>query len=125
MPTRKRRIRQAEIVRLFAERLRGLRQAQGLTQRELARQAHVTASYISTLEAGGAAPGIDLLERLAVALHASVIELLPAPVPPEAEGYRVQVKELFEAALVKAGPETISMLKLFLERIATSPAIHR
>src|SRR5262249_15386250 len=44
MPARKRHIRHAEIVRLFAARLRELRHSRGLTQAELASQAHVTVS---------------------------------------------------------------------------------
>jgi transcriptional regulator with XRE-family HTH domain len=56
MAKRKTRVRQAEIVGLFASRLRELRHSRGLTQAELARQAHVTVSYIWRLESGGAAP---------------------------------------------------------------------
>ncbi len=122
----KRRIRHADIVRHFAERLRGVRQARGMTQRDLASKANVTASYISTLEAGGAAPGIDLLERLARALQADVTDLLPAPSGPETpETLRQQVEQLFEVIVAKAGSGSLSMLKLFLERLAESPAVSR
>ena len=126
MPTRKRTVRQAEIVRSFAERLRSLRNARGMTQRELATRAEVTFSYISRLEAGGAAPGIDLVERLADALSGSIADLLP--ISSEAEDTnqtRRRVKELFDTVLPNVGPETLSMLLVFVARIAESPGIRR
>jgi transcriptional regulator with XRE-family HTH domain len=126
MAKRKTTIKHAEIVRAFAERLRGIRQASGLTQRDLASKANVTFSYVSRLEAGGAAPGIDLLERLARALNVSVVDLLPAPPQPEnTETHREQVKQLFDAVLMKSGNETLSMLKQVLVRLAESTAISR
>ncbi|HYH66460.1 MAG TPA: helix-turn-helix transcriptional regulator [Urbifossiella sp.] len=126
MPTGKRSVRQADIVRAFAERLRGTRQARGMTQRDLATKAHVTFSYVSRLEAGGAAPGIDLLERLAEALGVGVAELLPpAGSPATAEAGRERVRALFEAVLPRAGQETLSMLEVLLARVAESPAASR
>lgn len=49
---RKKRVEQAEVVRLFAARLREVRRSRGMTQAELARKANVTASYVWRLEAG-------------------------------------------------------------------------
>ena len=124
MPTR--RVRQAEIVRIFAERLRGLRSARGLTQRDLADKAGVTLTYVSRLEAAGAAPGIDLLERLAGALGVNVVDLLPTPSLPEAGAIsRRQLRTLWDSVLTKAGAETLSMLKQLLERLAESPSTTR
>ena len=54
-----------------------------MTQAELARVAEVTATYISRLESAGAAPGIDLVARLATALGSTVTELLPTTTPPD------------------------------------------
>src|SRR5262245_58076614 len=54
---RKVHIEHDEIVQLFAQRLREARNAVGMTQTELARQAGVTGTYVSRLEAAGAAPG--------------------------------------------------------------------
>jgi len=62
------RIVQDVAMRLFAARLREVRVSRGMTQVELGRRAHVTASYVWRLESGGAAPGIDLVARLARAL---------------------------------------------------------
>jgi transcriptional regulator with XRE-family HTH domain len=121
----RRRIRQAEIVTHFAQRLRALRLARGMTQRDLARSAHITFSYVSRLEAGGASPGIDLLERLAQALGVHVVELLPTPAMPEADTYRDQVRELFDTILERAGRDTLSMLRLLLERMAESASVNQ
>src|SRR5947209_1663834 len=77
MPQKKKTIRHDEIVARFAQRLRELRLAGGMSQAELARQAEVTTNYISRLEGGGAAPGIDLVARLALALGLPIAELLP------------------------------------------------
>jgi transcriptional regulator with XRE-family HTH domain len=126
MAKKKSTVRQAAIVVAFGERLRGTRTAKGMTQRELATQAQITFSYISRLEAGGAAPGIDLLERLAQALKVSLTDLLPPPtVSLTADAHRERVKNLFEAVLARSGQETLSMLELFLARLAESPPVSR
>lgn len=126
MTTRKRQITHGQIVRVFAERLREIRASRGMKQKDLAAKAQVTVSYVSRLEAGGASPGIDLLERLASALDVNVIDLLPAPQLPESvEVYREQVRRQFEAVVKKSGRETLSMLTLFLGRLAESPAANR
>jgi transcriptional regulator with XRE-family HTH domain len=126
MPTPKRRVRHAAIVQFFAERLRSIRVSRDMTQRELAGQAQVTLSYISRLEAGGAAPGIDLLERLAHALRVSVIDLLPAPTAPESvDAHREQVRQQFELVLRKSGRDALVMLDGLLSNLAESPATIR
>ena len=126
MPARKRGRRHAAIVRVFAERLRSVRTSKGMTQRELAERAHVTLSYVSRLEAGAAAPGIDLLERLARALQVALTELLPASALPDSvDAFRKIVKEQFNAVVEKSGQETLSMLNAFLTRLAESPAALR
>jgi transcriptional regulator with XRE-family HTH domain len=126
MPRRKRRIKQADIVQVFAERLRSVRISREMTQRDLAHLAHVTLSYISRLEAGGAAPGIDLLERLAKALQVGLSDLLPVPsIPETADGIRAQIKSRFDALLAKAGRETMNMLNVLVMTLAESPAANR
>jgi transcriptional regulator with XRE-family HTH domain len=124
MAKRKRRIEHAEIVRLFAARLRELRHSRGLTQAELARQAHVTTSYIGRLEAGGAAPGIDLLDRLAKALGTTGQDLLPTtPSPDTLAVLREQAQRLFSSLLQAADRETLLMLNPLLARLDES--LHR
>ncbi len=76
-------IRQSDLVRRFAARLRDVRLARGMTQADLARLAQVTVAYVSRLEGAKIAPGIDLVERVAAALGTSVADLLPADSPPD------------------------------------------
>jgi transcriptional regulator with XRE-family HTH domain len=61
-------IEHEQIVERFAKRLRELRVERGLTQADLADRAEVAVTYISKLEGVGAAPGIDLVGKLADAL---------------------------------------------------------
>src|SRR4051812_12532828 len=90
-------IEHAAIVRRFGERLRELRTQAGFTQEQLAENAQVTASYVGRLERGGAAPGIDLVERLAKALGVKVSELLPEQENPQTvEVMRHQARALFD-----------------------------
>jgi transcriptional regulator with XRE-family HTH domain len=121
----KRTVRQAGIVQVFAERLRGTRQSRGMTQRELADKAHVTVTYISRLEAGSSAPGIDTLDQLAQALQVTVVDLLPTRSTTTVEGHRERVRGLFEAVLSRAGQETLGMLDVFLDRMAESKTVSR
>src|SRR5258708_1316637 len=122
MPTRKR-IRHAEIVRRFAERLRELRRSRGLTQLELARQAHVTEAYVGRLERGEAAPGIDLVDRLANALGTTAADLLPTTAPLDTLAVlNAQAKRLFDAVLQSADRETFLMLNRLLARLAECSA---
>ena len=121
MAKRKLRIEQAEIVRLFGARLREVRLSRGMTQAELARQAHVTTSYIGRLESGGAAPGIDLVDRLAKALSTSVTDLLPMTTSPDTQSVlRDQARRLSEALVQGADRETLLMLCPLLARLVES-----
>ncbi len=123
---RKARIEHAEVVRLFAARLRELRRSRGMTQAELARQAQVTASYVWRLESGGAAPGIDLVERLARALGTTTHDLLPTSAPPDTDVHlRQQARSLFDALLQSADRETLLMLVPLLARLGESPSRNR
>jgi transcriptional regulator with XRE-family HTH domain len=111
---------------LFAARLRELRHSRGLTQVELARQAHVTVSYIGRLEAGGAAPGIDLVDRLAHALGATLSDLLPVAASPDTLGVlQERARRLFEDLLRAADRETLQMLNPLLARLVEASARSR
>jgi transcriptional regulator with XRE-family HTH domain len=65
---RKKTIKQDPVVAEFACRLRAARTKLGLSQQELAFQAHVNVGYMGKLERGEAAPGLDMVARLARAL---------------------------------------------------------
>lgn len=60
--------RHAEIVQVFARRLREVRRERGISQINLALRAGVHISYIGRLERAESAAGIDTVERLAAAL---------------------------------------------------------
>src|SRR5438309_1581261 len=123
---RKARIEQAENVRLFAARLRELRRSRGMTQAELARQAQITASYVWRLESGGAAPGIDLVDRLASALGTTTHDLLPTSAAPDTLAVlQAQARSLFDALLQSADRETLQMLVPLLARLGESPTRNR
>jgi transcriptional regulator with XRE-family HTH domain len=123
MAKRKPRIRQSEIVSLFASRLRQLRQSRGMTQAELARRAHVTTSYIWRLESGGAAPGIDLVDRLAQALGTTAMDLLPATASANTlPVLKEQATRLFGTVLSTANRETLEMLNPLLACVAEALA---
>ena len=53
-----------------------LRKEQGLTQKQLAEQLHISDRTISKWERGAGFPDVSLLEPLAEALHCSVVSLL-------------------------------------------------
>ena len=93
---------------------------------ELARQAHVTVSYIGRLEAGGAAPGIDLVDRLAHALGTTLSDLLPAAASPDTLAVlQERARRLFEDLLRAADRETLQMLNPLLARLVEASARSR
>ena len=113
------------IVGLFAARLREVRLSRGMTQVELAHQAHVTPTYIGKLEGARVAPGIDLVARLAKALGTSVSDLLPeAGTPDPLPLLREQAGKLTET-LRAAVRDTLSMLVPLLARLLESPTRRR
>jgi transcriptional regulator with XRE-family HTH domain len=126
MAKKKPTIRQAEIVELFAARLREVRSSRGLTQAELARAAKIAVSYVWKLESAAAAPGIDLLARLASALGTTPPDLLPAAAQPDSTVMlRDQARKLFDDLLENADQPTLLMLCPLLARLAESPTRRR
>src|SRR5207302_1736887 len=115
------RIEHDEVVERFARRLRELRVERGMTQADLALRAKVTATYVSKLESAGAAPGIDLVEKLAMALGVGANDLIPIPVPGDrTAGSREQARVLFEALLKTADQQTFALLNPFLALLVES-----
>lgn len=120
---RKVKIEHDEVVGRFARRLRELRVERGMTQADLARRAGVTATYVSKLESGGAAPGIDLVEKLAGALGVNLIELFPAIGRTDSvTAAREQAQDLFNALLKKADLQTYALLNPLLALLLESSA---
>lgn len=124
--TRKTPIRHDPIVAAFAENLRHVRRSRGMTQRDLARVTHLAESYISRLENGTIAPGIDLVARLARALGSPVEELLRQPESPNDAALVVameQAQHLFDSILKSKDSPYIALLAQNLALI--SGAIER
>lgn len=68
-----------EIREILAHNLKTHRQAQGLSQEELAHRAGIDRTYISSLERSVYAAGIDVVDRLAKVLGMEASELLKKP----------------------------------------------
>lgn len=62
--------------RIFASRLRQIRQVKGLSQEELADRAGLHRTYVGSVERGERNISIDNIECLAKALEIDIIELL-------------------------------------------------
>ncbi len=63
MVKQKQQIQHASVVNRLAARLSELSSSHCMTQKELARVAQITSTYVWRLETGKAVPGIDLIER--------------------------------------------------------------
>jgi transcriptional regulator with XRE-family HTH domain len=62
--------------RIFAQRLRQIRQIKGLSQEELADMAGLHRTYVGSIERSERNVSIDNMERLANALEVDITELL-------------------------------------------------
>jgi transcriptional regulator with XRE-family HTH domain len=115
-------IRHDPVVRAFAEQLRRIRRSRGMTQRDLARKSHLTESYLSRLEAGLIAPGIDLLARIARALGSPIADLLSSEeeTVDTAGVLKEQAKQLFDTVLSAPDPSFLLLLNQILALIAES-----
>lgn len=106
------------VVARFGQRLKEIRTGRGMTQVQLAERAEVTLSYVTRLESGASAPGIDLVARLATALGTTVADLLPTDPPPDdLEVLRQQTKRMFDAVHQTEDRQTLSLLAQFLARL--------
>lgn len=119
MAKRRTQIDHDPIVARFGARLRELRTSRGLTQAQLAERAEVTISYITRLESGGYAPGIDLVQKLATALGTTAADILPAadPPPDAAEVLRERARALFDGLVVSEDQAELSLLVRLLDKL--------
>ena len=62
--------------RQMGQRIRRLREEQGLSQAALAAKAKITREYVNKLEAGRYDPTLGVVQRLAKALGVSLAELV-------------------------------------------------
>ena len=90
-----------------------------MSQAELAGQSEVTTNNVSRLEGGGAAPGNDLVARLALSLGVPIADLLPTtPAPDELAVTRQQAKKLFDTLLRSEDRAVLSLLTQLLARLS-------
>jgi transcriptional regulator with XRE-family HTH domain len=75
-----------DLRQVFAANLRRLRHAKGLSQEDLAYEAAVNRSYMSTLEKGGSYVGLEIIGKLAAVLEVEPAELLKLPARRKARG---------------------------------------
>jgi transcriptional regulator with XRE-family HTH domain len=68
---------------LVARNLRRLRVVRGLSQEILAADAGIDRTYVSRLERGLENPTVGMLEQLANALDATIVEFFVIPAPGE------------------------------------------
>jgi transcriptional regulator with XRE-family HTH domain len=68
---------------LVARNLRRLRVVRGLSQEILAADAGIDRTYVSRLERGLENPTVGMLEQLADALDATIVEFFVVPAPGE------------------------------------------
>jgi transcriptional regulator with XRE-family HTH domain len=119
MSKQKKQISHDEIVTRFGRKLQELRVERGMSQAELATRASCTTNYISRLEGGGAAPGIDLVARLAKALGVAIAELLPTDETPEKLSVmRERAKELFDDLVGSKEEAELVLLVQLLARLS-------
>jgi transcriptional regulator with XRE-family HTH domain len=119
MPRPKKQIEHDPIVARFGQRLREARLSRGMTQAQLAEEAQVTLSYITRLESGSSAAGIDLVARLAAALGTPIADLLPTTeAPDDLAVLRRQARKLLDTLLQTEDRQTLSLLNQFLARLA-------
>jgi transcriptional regulator with XRE-family HTH domain len=119
MAASKKRIEHDEIVRRFGDRLREIRLSRGMTQADVAREASVSTAYVGRLERGRAAPGIDLVARLAAALGTTTAELLPASGGADAVAVlRQQARRTFDALVRTDSQAVLSLLNMVLAHLA-------
>lgn len=84
---------------MLAKNLRRYRRERGFSQEELAHRAGIDRTYVSSLERQVYAAGIDVVERLALALGTGAADLL---VPPAIERRRLTEHEAAPTLRAKA-----------------------
>jgi transcriptional regulator with XRE-family HTH domain len=120
---RKTPIRHDAIVAAFAQKLREARRSRGMTQRDLARVTHLAESYISRLENGTIAPGIDLVARIARALGVAIEDLIRLVESPDNTSLAVateQARHLLESILKSQDSASILLMVQILSLLSAA-----
>ncbi|MEU1744879.1 helix-turn-helix domain-containing protein [Micromonospora arida] len=94
----------------FGRRLKRLRQANRMSQRDLAGE-KVTASYVSLLEAGSRVPTLDVVVHLANTLGVTVTDLLGQDIHPPSPGNRFEESLLLADRLMSDAADANDYLR--------------
>ena len=106
---------QADVVRGFADCLRRLRRARGMSQANLATRAQLHWTYIGRLERGLKSPSLEIVARLAEALAVPISELLAPGKPADSLAFQhQQARTQLESILKNADPSILSILNALL-----------
>jgi transcriptional regulator with XRE-family HTH domain len=113
---------QHETVDLFARRLQEMRGKRGLSQLKLALAAGVNPAYLGRLERAEAAPSLDIIGRLALALGVDVADLVAAKRDSAAalSVLREKVAKSFTSAIHRADEPTLDILSFFASMLLRS-----
>ena len=112
---RKKKIEHDQIVKAFAERLREHRRRMGMSQHSLATTANVNVGYLGKLERAEAAPGLDMVGRLAHALGIAPTELIAIDgTPTGLNTLKTQVKRKVDQILSREDMPALQSLSVLL-----------
>lgn len=121
------RLKHHPIVGSFGLALRDARKKAGFSQHELARQAHINIGYIGKLERGEAAPGLDMVARLAESLSVQPADLI-ATVGASTNSFEVAKNQLLKkinSVISRADIPTIQALALIAAHADSALARNR
>lgn len=107
-------VRREPVIATFGLHLKQLRLERGLSQQEFAARAGAHVTYISRLERGEAAPGLDLLDHLARALEVPLAQLLPSTKTDSLPLLQAQARRRLESILQRADSGTLGLLNPWL-----------
>jgi transcriptional regulator with XRE-family HTH domain len=94
---------EAALITVFCQKLKSLRQKEGLTLDELARASGVSISTISKIENQQQKPGFETVLKISRALHVNFVHMLEPPVPAPPNLARRVVTRAGEAAIYESG----------------------
>jgi transcriptional regulator with XRE-family HTH domain len=115
MTRKKTKLQHPQIVKDFAQKLRQARKRKGLSQQDLANAAHVNAAYLGKLERAEAAPGLDMVGRLADALKLPAAKLvIHQPEGSALSSTKVQARRKFEQVLSRDDAPVLEALTSIL-----------
>jgi XRE family aerobic/anaerobic benzoate catabolism transcriptional regulator len=90
----------------FGEKVRTLRERQGITLKQLAQLSGLSDRYIIQVEQGAANPSLETVLRIALALHTPVIGLLPEDADSEAARFNGPTRKILQLLEGRSSEQT-------------------